>query len=215
MFSLFVFLKHGLEGALPTGTQGRDTECTEQLIAAMSGQIEQRVNLGHGHAHRSFADLDNLIPAAYFAFLQHAEVEAGPVVRYQQGGHARLIHPDADAIAGNAGLRHLEECATDAIAIADANFIVGKAFDGEVLAELTIDEVGTSELFFPEAVGFNLIDEDGALLTAVTRQVALAVPVDVESANLAPALDRTLPYPCVDSLTLPRNVAREADVNGQ
>ena len=86
---------------------------------------------------------------------------------------------------------------------------------GEVLAELSVDEVVSAELALPVAVGVDLVDEDGALLAAVARQVALAVAVDVELAHAAGAGDRVLEDAGEDGLPLPGHVLRHADVDGQ
>jgi len=98
--------------------------------------------------------------------------------------------------------------------IADADLVVGQAFDGEVLAELTIGEVGSAKLALPIAVGFDLVDEDGAVLAAMPRQIALAVAVDVEPPDHPPALHRFFPDAGVDRLALPHDVARQPDIQG-
>jgi len=135
------------------------------------------------------------------------------VVRYQQGRHARLIHANADAVAGDAGLRHLEKRAADAITVANADFIVGQAVNGEILAELAKGEVASSELFFPVVVGVYLINENGALLPAMTGEIALAVTVNVQPPDRAPALDRALPHRRVYGFSFPGDVARETNVD--
>jgi hypothetical protein len=61
--------------------------------------------------------------------------------------------------------------------VADAHGIVGQSFHREVLAELSVDEVDPRQLLLPIAIRFDLVDEDGALLTAVPGQVALTVSV--------------------------------------
>ena len=76
-------------------------------------------------------------------------------------------HADPDAVAGDARLRDFEDGGADLVAVADADLVVAESFDGEVLAELSVDEVVSSELAFPVAVGVDLVDEDGALLAAV------------------------------------------------
>jgi hypothetical protein len=89
--------------------------------------------------------------------------------------HPVLVHPNADAIAGNARLSDLEQRGADLITVADTHGIVGQPFDREVLAELSVDEVGPLQVLLPIAIRFDLIDEDGALLTPMPGQVALAV----------------------------------------
>jgi len=64
-------------------------------------------------------------------------------------------------------LGDLEQCAADLITIADAHSIVGQSFNSEVLTELSVDEVGSLQLLLPIAIRFDLVNEDGALLTPV------------------------------------------------
>jgi hypothetical protein len=74
-------------------------------------------------------------------------------------------------------LGNLEQRGADLITVADAHSIVRQSFDCEVLAELSINEVGSLELLLPIAIRFDLIDEDGTLLASVTGQVTLTVSV--------------------------------------
>jgi hypothetical protein len=64
-------------------------------------------------------------------------------------------------------LGDLEQRAADLVPVADAHGIVGQSFDREVLAELSRDQVGPLQLLLPIAIRFDLVDEDGALLTPV------------------------------------------------
>ena len=179
----------------------------------MARQVEQRIGLGHGHVHRIFGYLKDFIPASDFAFLQHAEVKAGPVMRYQQGGHARFIHPNTNPVTGNAWLRHLEECPPDLIPVANTNFVIRKAIDRKVLAELPPCEIVSPEMPFPVAIGIRLIHEDSAVLAPMTGQIALAIAVNVKPSHHATARDRTFPHSRVYGPSLPGNVAREAHIN--
>jgi hypothetical protein len=69
----------------------------------------------------------------------------------------------------------LEQCITDPVTISDTHNVVGQPFDGEVLAKLPVDEAGPFQLLLPIVIRFDLIDEDGALLTAMASEVALTV----------------------------------------
>jgi hypothetical protein len=64
----------------------------------------------------------------------------------QQRRHSRLVHPNADAIAGNARPNSLENRAADLITLADAHDIVGQSFNREVLTELPGDKVRPLQL---------------------------------------------------------------------
>ena len=121
-----------------------------------------------------------------------------------------------DAVAGDARLGDLEDGGADPVAVADADLVVAEALDGEVLAELPVDEVAAAELALPVPVGLDLVDEHGALLAAVPGQVALAVAVDVEPA--APGdgpVTGSLKTPVKTVLPCQRHVLRQADVRGE
>src|SRR5438477_12774528 len=141
----------------------------------MIGRIKERVDLCDSHSLFRLSHLYDFVAGADLAFLQHAEVEPRSSARCQQCRHPGFVHPNADAIAGNARLSDLEQRAADLITVADAHGTVGQSFDREVLAKLSVDEVGPLQLLLPIAVRFDLVDEDGSLFTPVPGQVALTV----------------------------------------
>ena len=145
--------------------------------------------------------------------LQDSEVEPGTVMRDEQRGHRRVVHSDADAVAGDPWLGHLEQCPTDAVAVADADLAVGEALDGEVLAELAVPEVVPSELALPIAVGVDLVDEHRAMLAAMGNPVGLVVAVDVDAPDHSRVGHRVLPDRRLDGLALPLHLAWAADVD--
>src|SRR5262249_10202489 len=102
--------------------------------------------------------------------------------------------------------------AADLISIADTHGIVGQPFDRKVLAELPVNQVRSLQPLLPIAVRFNLIHEDGSLLTAMPRQVSLTVSLDVEPPDAAATRRRTFPPPGVDRAPLPHDVARKSNV---
>src|SRR5262245_35591269 len=143
----------------------------------MSGRVEERVDLRDGHPLVRLSHLHDFVAGAHLALPQDAKVEARPSAGGQQSRHSGLVHPNADAIAGNARLGDLEQRAADLITVADADGIVGQSFEREVFAELSVREVGPLKLLLPIAIRFDLVDENGALLTPVPGQVALTVSV--------------------------------------
>src|SRR6185295_17558148 len=179
----------------------------------MIGRIQESVDLRHGHTLFRLSYFHDVVARAHLAFLQDAEVEPRPAAGGQQCRHAGLVQPNPDPIAGNPRLSDLEERAADLIAVADADGIVGQSFDREVLAELSVDEVGPCQLLLPIAIRFDLVDEDGALLTPVPGQVALTVSVQIQPANPTAATHGILPNPGVHCATLPLDVARTSDVH--
>jgi hypothetical protein len=208
-------LKQRLKRRAPSGRKRLDPQGALKAVAWMIGRIEECVDLGDGHSFLRLSCLDDFVAGAYHALLQHAEVEARPSAGCQQGRHAWFVHANADAITGNARLSDLEQCGADAIAVTDAHGIVGQAFDREILAELSVDEAGSLQLLLPIAIGFDLVDEDGALLTAVSGEVALTVAVQIQPAGPATAGDRILPDRSVHRATLPLDVARKSDIHRQ
>src|ERR1700684_2166928 len=130
----------------------------------MMGRIQERVDLGDGHTLVWLADFDDFVAGADGTLLQDAEIEPWPSARSQQSGHAGLISPNADAIAGHPRLSHLEQGGADPIAVADAHSGVRHAVDGEVLAELSVDEIGPLQLRLPMTIRLDLVNEYGPLL---------------------------------------------------
>src|SRR5215813_9520276 len=122
----------------------------------MIGRIEQCTDLCDGHALSRRSHLDDFVAGAYVAFFEDTKVESRPSAGCQQGRNAGLVHADADAIAGNARLSDLEHRGADLETVADADAIVGQSFDGEVLAELSIDEVGPLQLLLPITIRVDL-----------------------------------------------------------
>src|SRR5215475_4266555 len=158
-------------------------------------------------------DPHDLIAGHYFAFLQHTEIEARSTARDEQRGHLRLIHTDAHPVTGDARLSHLEQSAADPVPVADAHLFVRQAIDGEVLPELPVGEVVSTQFVLPIAIGVDLINEDGPVLAAVTGQIPLSIAVDVESAYHARVFNRRLPDGGVDGPALPHDVARQAHID--
>jgi len=134
-------------------------------------------------------------------------------MRDEQGGHARLIHAYADAVAGDARLRHFEDCVADAISIADADFVIHESFDCEVFSELAEIKISATEELLPVAVGVHLIDKDGAMLSAVTGEISLAISVNVEFADHPAAIDWRFPNGGADGRASPLHIARKPDVH--
>jgi hypothetical protein len=110
-------------------------------------------------------------------------------------------------------LSDLEKCGADLITVADAHRIVGQSFDREVLAELSVDEVSPLQLLLPIAIRFDLIHEDGSLLTTVPGQVPLTISLEIQPTDATPTTQEIFPDPGVYSAPLPRDVARKPDVH--
>ena len=193
---------------MPARAERRYPQCPQQLLAGVAGQIEQRVDFGDCQRFRARGELYDLVVRPDLSLGQDPEVEPRPVVCHQQRRYPGIVHPDADPVAGNARLAHLEDRAADLVAIADADHVVGETLDGEVLPELPVDEVVPVELALPVLVGVELVDEHRALLAAVSGKVALAVAVDVQAAHHPRAVDWLLPHRRVHRPALPDHFPR-------
>src|SRR5882724_8837983 len=178
----------------------------------MIARIEEPVDLCDGHSLLRLSHLHDLVTSVRPAFLQDAEVEPRPSAGCQQCRHPGFVHPNAHAIAGNARLSDLEHRAADLITVADARGIVGQSFDRKVLAELSMYKVRPLQLLLPMAIRFDLVDEDGSLLTPMPGDVALTVSVQIQPGDAAAATYRILPDPGVHSAPLPFDIARKSDV---
>jgi hypothetical protein len=103
-------------------------------------------------------------------------------------------------------LRHLEQCATDAIAVADADLVVRQAIYGKIFTELPEGEIAATQGLFPVSIRVDLVDHHGALLAAVTAKIPLCVPCEVKPSDGAAAPNRTLPNAGVHRLAAPPDV---------
>jgi hypothetical protein len=59
---------------------------------------------------------------------------------------------------------------------------------------------------------FDLIDKHGALLAAMSGQIALTVSLEIQTTDKAAARHGVLPDPGVHSPTVPLDIARQADI---
>jgi len=96
-------------------------------------------------------------------------------VLVEQRRHARLPHGHSDLETGDAWLRDLEQRLADPVPIADAYPFVGHPLDGEVLTEGPRRHRLAPQERLPVPVGVLLVDEHGAVLTAVPDQVRLLI----------------------------------------
>src|SRR5580658_11297189 len=107
----------------------------------MARQIKQAVDFRHGDLLWPVGYLHDFISGTDFPFFDDAEVKPRALVGNEQAGHLGLTHANADPVAGNSRLGYLEQCTANAVTVADADLVIGKTLDGQVLAELTVLEV--------------------------------------------------------------------------
>ena len=203
------------EAALPALAERRNSEGPFELWSRLVGEVEQGVHLRDGQPFGAVSDLGDRIAGLHLSFLDHAEVEPRAMVGDQQRGHRRFLHADPDPVAGHPRLGDLEQRASDAVAVPYADLLVGEAFHGEVLPELSVAEIVPSQLAFPVPVGLDLVDEHRPVLPAVREPVRLVVAVDVDPPHHPRPLDRFLPDGCADGLSLPLDLTGAAHIDRQ
>ena len=180
----------------------------------MARQIEQPIDFRNADTLRPIGNFRNFVSGADLPFFNHAEVKPRPLMGNEQRGHLRVIHPYADAIASNPGLSHFEECASDPVAISDADLTIGEPIDSEVLAELAILKVLPLQVLLPVAIRVELIHHQGAVLPAVSCEVPLAIAIEIETSRHHLARDRSFKNSGAHHLALPRDIARQPDIHG-
>jgi hypothetical protein len=178
----------------------------------MSWQIQEGVNLGHADSLWTISDFYNVVTRTNFSLLQHAEVESWSVMFDEQGCHPRFIHANANAVARYAWLCHFKYRITNAVAIANADLVIRKSLNSEVLSELAEDKIVAAQKALPVMVRIHLVDEYGAVFPSVTRQIRLRIALNIECAHHLSSLNWTFPDRGADSLTVPCHVTRKADI---
>jgi hypothetical protein len=176
-------------------------------------QIQERINGCHSDVFGAIRDLQDFVASAGFTFLQHAKVEARPVMGNEQSGHCRLCHSDPHAIASDARLSNLDEDAPDAVSIADANLIISQAIYCEVFTKLSKRKIFASELSLPIAISVHLIDHHRALLASMPSEISLPIAFHIQATDSNPALHWLLPNRRVDFLAPPCDVTRKPNVD--
>src|ERR1700686_346501 len=187
-FGARILLEHRLERTLPTLAKCRNLQRALQLLAGMSWQIQQGVNIGHTDSLWTISNFYNVIACTNFSLPQHAKVESWSVMCYEQRWHTRLVHADADAVARHSWLRHFKFSATNSVSIADAHIVISKPLDGEVFAELTESKITAAQKTLPVMVRVHLVNKNGTLLPSVTGEIGFRIPTDIELSHPSPPL---------------------------
>jgi hypothetical protein len=136
-------------------------------------------------------------------------------MRNEQSRHLRVVHSDSQAVAGDPGLSHLKDSIADPVSIPDANLIVGKTFDGEILSKLSVLEVISAKLALPIPVGLDLINHNGAVLTAVASEIGLAIALQIEPSSENALSDRSLPDRGANEFSLPHYLTWKTHIDGK
>jgi hypothetical protein len=198
---------------LPSGAQRRNVDDLAELVDVSVRQIQQRVYVGNAELMAATAGSHDVVTGSHLSFGDHPQVESRTTLGDKQIRHLRLVETQPDPKTRHPRLGDLELRVTDAVAIADADIVVGESADGEVLSEVPRSQVVAPEKFLPEFIGLGLVDQYRALFTAVTTQIALAVTVEVEPACLDRSVHRGLPDPGVHGLVAPWHIFGHAHVH--
>jgi hypothetical protein len=201
-----------MERSLPTFAEGWNAEGPFYLLARVPWQIQQGIHLRDCDLFRTIRDSYDVIARTDFSLLQHTKVKSWSPVRDEQGRYARLIHADADAVAGHTRLRYLEYRTSNPIVITDTDFVVRKSLNREVLSKLAKSEVITPKKALPVIIGIQLINEYGTLFASVACKIGLGIPIDIQLAHLPSPLHRKLPDRCSHRLALPLHFAWQTGV---
>src|SRR5277367_879701 len=177
--------------------------------------IEQRINFSDRDLVECLRDLLNFVSSTNFALRDDTAIEPWPVMRNNQSRHLRIIHSNSETIAGDTRLSYFKDRSADRVSVPNANLIVGETFHGEILSKLSVLEVISAEFALPIPVGFELINHNGTMFTAVAFEIALAIAVQIEPPSKDAPGDRAFPDRGADDFALPRNLAWQADINRQ
>jgi hypothetical protein len=136
-------------------------------------------------------------------------------MRDEQSRHLRIVHPNSKAIAGDARLADFKDGAANSVLVANANLIVGKTFNREVLSKLPVFEIIPGEFALPILVRFDLIDHDGPMFATVAIQITLTITIEIEPSSKHTPGHSALPDCSADNFALPRDFARKAHIDGE
>src|ERR1700688_2844619 len=192
-FGVRILLKHRLERTLPTLAKCRNLQRASQLLAGMSWQIQQGVNIGHTDSLWTISNFYDVIARPNFSLPQHAKVESWSVMCYEQRWHTRLVHADTDAVARHSWLRYFKFSTTDAVSIADAHLVIRKSLNSEVFPELAENKIVAAQKTLPVMVRVHLVNKNGALLPSVTGEIGLRITIDIELTHHSPSINWRFP----------------------
>jgi len=178
----------------------------------VSRQVQQGINFGHRDPFWTISELDDVVACANFSLLQHAKVKSWPSVCDEQPGHPRVIQADAHAVAGHARLCDFEYGVANAISITNADLVIGKPFNSEILSKLAETKIIALEDALPVPVRILLVDKYGTLLSTVTSEIGLRIAIDIQLAHHPSSLHRKLPDRRSHSLAVPSDVAWKTDI---
>ena len=181
----------------------------------MVRRIEQRINFSDRDSAGSLRDLLNFVSSTNFALGDDTAIEPWPAMRNKQSRHLRIVHSNSETIAGDTRLRYFKDRSADPVSVPNANLIVGEAFHGEILSKLPVLEVISAELALPIPIGFELINHNGTMFTAVAFEIGLAIAVQIEPSSKDPPGDRAFPDRGADDFALPRDFTWKAHIDGQ
>jgi len=206
-------LEYRLQGRLPSYTERWDPDRSFKLLARMPGQIQKSIHVRNRDPFWAVGDFCNVIARPNLSFLQYAKVKPWSSVCHKQGWHARLAHADADSEARYARLGYFKDGIANAVSVTDADLVISKPLNGEVLSELAEAEIAAAQKLLPVVVGVHLIYKYRALLPTVAGEISLRVAINIELAHHPPFRYRKFPDGRSDSLAVPSDFAWNTDIH--
>src|SRR2546427_7660287 len=120
------------------------------------------------------------VPRGDGAFLEDCQIESRSAAREESQDHVGPPEPDAELVAGKAGLRHLQQGRADAQLRPDAEVRFREALRRQVLTERAPCQVRPLEFLPPERIMFTRVCVHGLRMASVDRGVRLTVSDEPE-----------------------------------
>src|SRR2546430_10643487 len=103
------------------------------------------------------------------AFFEDCQIESRSAAREESPDHVGPPEPDAELVAGKAGLRHLQQGRADAQLRPDVEVRFREALRRQVLPERAPRQAGPLQLLPPEGIVFARVRVDGVRSASVDR----------------------------------------------
>src|SRR5437899_4247428 len=132
-------------------------------------------DLEYRWSFRGFGNPFDRVSRGDGAFLEDRQVESRSAACEESPDHVGPPESDAELVAGEAGLRHLQQGRTDAQLGPDAELPFRESVRREVLPECAPCQVGPLQLLPPERIVFARVCVHGFRGASVDRRVRLTV----------------------------------------
>ena len=155
------------------------------------------------------------IAGADLTLFKYSKIESRPPRLQEAVVKAIGVHLDGELVARHARLADFEDRCVDAEPVTDVNLVIEHPVNGEVLPKLTESKVRPTELGPPVGVVLEGIHQHRSHLAAMSNEVGLAIPVDIERRDLDAPIDRLLENAGANGLAFDRDLAWEGHTDGE